>query len=147
MAAHLHTSGGRSNEAARDLGQRRLAGAVGTQQANQLPVANLQADPAEGSGIAVSLQAVAGDDRHALSLRSRGFDLREERRQLLYGLAPAVVAERLDLPSLDTKRGEHAVTGLRHVGGQQQGRDSKPLDEVVEDLIEALGRSEEHTSA
>ncbi len=62
MAEHGDAPGGRAHEAAGDLRQRRLAGAVGTEQADELALADAQVDTVEGDGRAVGLAQAGGEE-------------------------------------------------------------------------------------
>jgi hypothetical protein len=72
MPEDLDAAGGRANEAGRDLRQRRLAGAVGTEQTDELAARHAQRDPVERDGRAVALAQPVGAEGVGHGLQDDG---------------------------------------------------------------------------
>ena len=128
----------RPHQAAGDLGQGRLAGAVRAEQPDQLARADLEVDAAPAPPAAVAL--AQGAERQGPPPLGRRLDLREERRHPLDALAARPRAEARPARGPSSPSAASSVSlRLRHVGDEQQRRHPQPLGEVVEDLVEALG--------
>jgi hypothetical protein len=67
MPANLDASRGRAHEAAGDLRQCRLAGAVGSEQADQLALADLEAYATKSRRAGVRLRDVVSDQGRGVS--------------------------------------------------------------------------------